>query len=196
MQGVPQLQLTVCVCRRQRVAAAASKASPFTKPAGPASQVRQGRTGQLLLCFSHTAGYSSCISAHPPTAASSSSVDCPAEQQGITLPSSYLQLDTPKDTRLPSSSAHLLPLGGLLCPPPPTVRPPPHLSLSQLADPWERAKDMLLQGTVCDGSITGFNKGGVLVELDNELKGEEDGCRAGDNKCVLGEGGRGVEFCG
>lgn len=41
---------------------------------------------------------------------------------------------------------------------------------SQLADPWERAKDMLLQGTVVDGVITGFNKGGVLVEL-GDLKG-------------------------
>lgn len=38
---------------------------------------------------------------------------------------------------------------------------------------------MLLQGTVCDGSITGFNKGGVLVELDSELKGEEEDVGAG-----------------
>jgi ribosomal protein S1 len=45
----------------------------------------------------------------------------------------------------------------------------------QLADPWERAKDMLLQGSVVDGMISGFNKGGVLVELDGELKGEKEG---------------------
>jgi hypothetical protein len=30
---------------------------------------------------------------------------------------------------------------------------------------------MLLQGTVSDGVITGFNKGGVLVEMA-DLKGE------------------------
>lgn len=41
---------------------------------------------------------------------------------------------------------------------------------SQIADPWERAQDMMLQGTVSEGTITGFNKGGVLVEL-GDLKG-------------------------
>lgn len=53
-----------------------------------------------------------------------------------------------------------------------SLAPAVHLLLSaQLADPWERAKDMLLQGTVVDGVITGFNKGGVLVEL-GDLKGK------------------------
>ncbi|WIA42416.1 hypothetical protein OEZ86_008414 [Tetradesmus obliquus] len=41
---------------------------------------------------------------------------------------------------------------------------------SQLADPWERAQDMLLQGTVSEGTIVGYNKGGVLVDI-GELKG-------------------------
>jgi hypothetical protein len=72
----------------------------------------------------------------------------------------------------------------------------------QLADPWKRAKDMLLQGSVVDGMISGFNKrgsadgagrpaqrvrggeartggGAYEVELDRELKGEKGGglCR-------------------
>lgn len=41
----------------------------------------------------------------------------------------------------------------------------------QLADPWERATDLMMQGVVADGMITGFNKGGVLVEL-GDLKGK------------------------
>ncbi|KAF8063820.1 transposon TX1 protein [Scenedesmus sp. PABB004] len=42
--------------------------------------------------------------------------------------------------------------------------------VSQIADPWERAQDMMLRGTVAEGTITGYNKGGVLVEL-GDLKG-------------------------
>eukprot|EP00878_Enallax_costatus_P016899 GHUV01017740.1.p1 GENE.GHUV01017740.1~~GHUV01017740.1.p1 ORF type:complete len:319 (+),score=68.77 GHUV01017740.1:161-1117(+) len=41
---------------------------------------------------------------------------------------------------------------------------------SQLADPWEQAQDMMLRGTVAEGTIVGFNKGGVLVDI-GDLKG-------------------------
>lgn len=42
--------------------------------------------------------------------------------------------------------------------------------LLQLADPWEQAQDMMLRGTVAEGTIVGFNKGGVLVDI-GDLKG-------------------------
>lgn len=41
---------------------------------------------------------------------------------------------------------------------------------SQIADPWEQAQDMMLRGTVAEGTIVGFNRGGVLVDI-GELKG-------------------------
>lgn len=59
------------------------------------------------------------------------------------------------------------PAAGLRCP----VLSCAVLCSIQLADPWERAQDLLLQGTVSDGVISGFNKGGVLVDL-GDIKGE------------------------
>lgn len=44
-------------------------------------------------------------------------------------------------------------------------------TILQLADPWEQAQDMMLRGTVAEGTIVGFNKGGVLVDI-GDLKGE------------------------
>lgn len=43
---------------------------------------------------------------------------------------------------------------------------------SPLVDPMQRAQDMMFAGAVAQGTITGFNKGGLIVELDGEdLKG-------------------------
>jgi ribosomal protein S1 len=36
----------------------------------------------------------------------------------------------------------------------------------------QRAQDLMFSGDVAEGTITGFNKGGLIVELDGEeLKG-------------------------
>jgi hypothetical protein len=41
----------------------------------------------------------------------------------------------------------------------------------QLADPWELAKDMLLQGSVVDGIISGFNKGWWSWTASSRVRG-------------------------
>lgn len=51
------------------------------------------------------------------------------------------------------------------------------VAVAQLGDPWDRAQDMMLRGTVVEGTITGFNQGGVLVEL-GDLKGAQCAPRA------------------
>lgn len=44
---------------------------------------------------------------------------------------------------------------------------------------------MLLQGTVADGVISGFNKGGVLVDLQ-DLKGEQQpGSSSSSSGCIV-----------
>eukprot|EP00877_Chromochloris_zofingiensis_P014384 jgi/Chrzof1/919/Cz01g33180.t1 len=43
-------------------------------------------------------------------------------------------------------------------------------SAPKVLDPWQKAQDMLYSGTVAEGVIKGYNKGGVIVEL-GDLKG-------------------------
>jgi hypothetical protein len=57
--------------------------------------------------------------------------------------------------------------------PPPNVAGLLRRRQSPLVDPMQRAQDLMFAGTVAQGTITGFNKGGLIVELDGEeLKGE------------------------
>jgi hypothetical protein len=120
---------------------------------------------QAYACSRHTC---SCPPPLPPAASAAASHHCTG--QGLATDQYHSCLPVTKKRPL-SPCFPLIP---------PCRLPPPSLP-PQLSDPWERAKDLLLQGTVSDGVITGFNKGGVLVEMA-DLKGEGEG------------GGRGVWF--
>ncbi|KAI8475819.1 MAG: hypothetical protein J3K34DRAFT_464443 [Monoraphidium minutum] len=53
-----------------------------------------------------------------------------------------------------------------------TKQPKAPAKSSPLNDPRQRAQDLMFSGAVSQGTITGYNRGGLLVELDGEdLKG-------------------------
>jgi ribosomal protein S1 len=56
----------------------------------------------------------------------------------------------------------------------------------QVADPWKLAEDMMIQGVVVEGTITGCNKRGIYVQLA-DLKGVAGGkprlSTAGSSSC-------------